>query len=468
MKLKRITLALLCLFFLPSLAIAETAVYGNFPITLTDYTGDKTDSTSYTGQMARHLLHTSLKKLASKGNGEANPELKGQMMAYFSGSDDGHEILSPKSKDGFAVKQSRVEEISKGKNLSGKTYKGAVPGWPGYMTGGEVLEFLIDKASSSNKGYDPVTGYDYPQLISKFLMGAVFYNQAVDNYLDERLSAEKNPNDKPYKEGNHYTGKEHVWDEAFGYFGAPAHALALDAKTAYNISKGKPDAMASADHNQDGTVDLYREMTYGHAYYSADADKSGKTSYLHDLMQAFIDGRNLITSAGGNKLTDEQRAELMAIADSIKSNWEKVIAEAAFKYAGSVYQDLQKLMKLIESDGDIAEQFRAYAKHWGELKGFAMSLETSGENLGDTAVAMNRLIGFSPVHLGGSQVVGVDADGNYQIGETISMGDYMINMGKLQQLLAERFQLAARKNDITGDLTELIQSVGESKSAEAD
>ena len=468
MKLKCITLILSFVFFIPALASAESAIYGNFPVTLQGYSGDKTDSTAYTGQIARHLLHTSLKKLSSTGNGEANPDLKGKMLAYYSGSDDGHEILSPTSRDGFAIKQTRVEDLSKGKNLSGKTYKGAINGWPGYMTGPETLAFMIDKASSSNKGYDPVTGYDYSQLISKFLMGAVFYNQAVDSYLDERLSADKNPNDQPYKEGKHYTGKEHIWDEAFGYFGAPAHALSLDAKTAYDIAKGKPEVMASADYNQDGVVDLYREMTYGHAYYAADSDKSGKSNYLHDLMQAFIDGRNLIASAGGNKLTDEQRNELMEIADSIKTNWEKVIAEAAFKYAGSVYQDLQNLMELIETDADVSEKFREYAKHWGELKGFALALQTSGKDLGETAVALNRLIGFSPVHLGGNQVVGLDANGNYQIGETNSMGDYMINMGKAQQVLAERFDLAARKNDITAELTDLIQAVGESKSAEAD
>ena len=42
-------------------------------------------------------------------------------------------------------------------------------------------------------------------------MGAVFYHQACDNYLDEKMGADNKPNDKPYKEGKHYTGKEHSW-----------------------------------------------------------------------------------------------------------------------------------------------------------------------------------------------------------------------------------------------------------------
>ena len=53
-------------------------------------------------------------------------------------------------------------------------------------------------------------------------MGAVFYNQAVDNYLDEKMRADTKPNDKPYKDGACYTGKEHSWDEAFGYW-VPQH-----------------------------------------------------------------------------------------------------------------------------------------------------------------------------------------------------------------------------------------------------
>ena len=463
---------MLTLFFvgtlLPALAQSESEVYMNFPITVKGYAGDKTDSASYSGQIARHLLHNSLKKLAGKGNGEPNEELKAKMMAYYAGTDEGREILDPKSKDGFAIKQTMIDEISKGKELKGKTYKGAVNSWPGYMTGPEVLEFLIDKASSANKGYDPITGYDYGQLISKFMMGAVFYNQAVDNYLDERLTANKNPNDKPYKEGRHYSGKEHVWDEAFGYFGAPAHAIGLEADQAYSIAKRKPDVMAAADHNSDGVVDLKTEMTYAHAYYAADADKGGKTSYLSDITGAFIDGRKLITAADSNALTDAQRAELMAIADTIKMKWEQVIAEATFKYAGSVYKDLQKLIAIVEANGDVSDAFRAYAKHWGELKGFSMALQTSGKDLGETAVKINRLIGFSPVHLDGNQVTGIDGNGNYMTASGSSMAEYMVHMVKLQNLLGDAFNLTKRKNDATSQLADLIESVGASKGAETD
>ena len=73
----------------------DTSVYGAFPVTVKNYTGSKINSTSYTGQIARHTLHESLKKLAEKGNGKSNPRLKAKMMSYYAGKNAGRSILSP-------------------------------------------------------------------------------------------------------------------------------------------------------------------------------------------------------------------------------------------------------------------------------------------------------------------------------------------------------------------------------------
>jgi len=442
--------------------------YADFPVTVTGYEGKSEHSVSYTGQAARQVLHTSLKKLAGKGNGQANPELKAKLLAYFEGKDAGRKIISPATKGTFVLAETQVDELSKKKNLSGKTFKGAVPGWPGNMTGQEVLGFMIDKASSANKGYDPLTGYDYAQLISKFAMGAVFYNQAVDNYLDEKLEADTKPNNKAYGEGKPYTGKEHVWDEAFGYFGAQANALNLTAEQVYKVAKQKEDALAYADLNKDGKVSLYNEMTYAHAYYAAGFDKGGKTNYLHTIVQAFVDGRQLIADANGEALTDEQRNNLKGYAKTISDNWEMVIAEAVFKYAGSTYKDLQKLNEAIESNGDAAKAFRKYAKHWGEMKGFALALQTGKDNLGETAVKLNRLIGFSPVLLGNTQVTGIDAKGNYVQSSSINMKEYMLHMLKVQKLMVDQFGVKARANDVTADLGDLADKLSSGSSVEND
>ena len=442
--------------------------YADFPVTVSNYKGNKKTSVSYNGQIARHALHNSLKKLAAKGSGSTNKQLKAEMLSYFEGKDKGRVILDPKTKGSFVIKQSNIDEISTKKNLSDKTYKGAVTGWPGNMTGPEVLTFMLEKAASTDKGYDPLSGYDYAQLISKFAMGAIFYNQAVDNYLDEKLAADKAPNNEPYKTGAAYTGKEHVWDEAFGYFGAPANALKLSPQDIYDIAKQKPEAFAKADANGDGLIDLKTEMTLGHAYYAAGFDKSGKTYYLHTIVQAFLDGRQLITDAKGKALTDQQRSYLKTYANTIAENWEKVIAEAVFKYAGSTYKDLQKLKASVESNGDASAIFRKYAKHWGELKGFSLALQTGKRNLGETAVKLNRMIGFSPVLLGNTQVSGIDAKGNYLQSTSESLEEYMLHMLKVQKLMIDEFGVKARVNDALSSLGDLAEKIGSGKIAESD
>ena len=56
-----------------------------------------------------------------------------------------------------------------------------MPAWPGNMSGKEVAYNMISMAAKANKGFDAETGYDWAQLISKYTMGAMAYNQAVDN-----------------------------------------------------------------------------------------------------------------------------------------------------------------------------------------------------------------------------------------------------------------------------------------------
>ena len=441
--------------------------YSKFPVTLKGYSGEKTNSVSYSGQIARHVLHDSLKKLAGKGDGGANAAaLEAQMMKYFKGSKEDLDIIAPKTKGDFKIKQTSLNQISKGKNLSGKTYKGIINGWPGQMTGPEVIEFMIKKAAKTKGGFDPSTGYNYPQLISKFAMGAVFYNQSVDNYLDEKMAADNKPNNKPYKDGAHYTGKEHSWDEGFGYWGAASHGLGLDAKQNYDVTKMKD--MAAADQNKDGVVDLKHEMNFAHAYYAASYDKGGKTNYYNTVTQAFLDGRKIIAGAKGDALSAKERAALAGHIAIINENWEKVIAESVFKYAGSVYKDIVKLEEIMASNGNTDKQFSKYGKHWGELKGFALALQTGKSNLGETAVKLNRLTGFGPVLMNASQVTGVDSQGNYLKEEAQSWGEFKLHMLKIQKLMVDKFGVKAKANDMLSDMADLASKMGNSDSAEND
>ena len=447
-------------------ADGHAKIYGPFPVTLQNYSGDKENSVSYSGQIARHVLHDSLKVLAGRGDGGSNSaSLEAEMLAYFSGSDKNKAILAPLTKDAFVIKQGTLNEISKGKNIEGKFYNGAMAAWPGSMKGREVAFHMIKRASIANKGFDAENGYDWAQLISKFTMGAMAYNQAVDNYLDEKLDADNKPNNKPYKDGTAYTGKEHVWDEGFGYFGAAAHTLALTADQAYGIAKRKD--VASADANGDGLIDLKSEMVFGPAYYAAAFDRSGtkSTNYLNTIMQAYVDGRMLITSANGAALTDMQRSSLKSYAAVVESNWEKVLAEAVFKYAGSVYKDISKMQ---EDGADVAKVYRAYVKHWGELKGFSMALQSGRNNLGETAGTMNDLILFGPVTLDNSYVTSVTSSGDFNRDKRMTWNDYQLQLLKVQQLMVDKFSVASRVNDQLADLGALADKLGAQSNAETD
>ena len=83
-----------CVLALSMPAQADGDVYAGFPVTVKGYSGSAKDSVSYKGQIARHVLHDSLKKLAAKGNGKANPGLKAQMMSYYTGKDAGRSCCS--------------------------------------------------------------------------------------------------------------------------------------------------------------------------------------------------------------------------------------------------------------------------------------------------------------------------------------------------------------------------------------
>ena len=450
-------------------ALADDRYYGKFPITVKGYQGPAKDSVSYGGQIARQVLHDSLKNLAGQGNGSPDAKLKAAMLAYYDGTAAGRAIHAPVSRGPFVVVQQGVDELSGKRNLAGITFKGAVTGMPNAL-----IRFWIDKASAANKGIDTANGYNYAQLISKFLMGAGFYNQVVDKYLDENLAADVKPNSEPYSKGAPYTGKEHSWDEAFGYFGAPAHALSLTPQDVYDIAKQTPESVAKADYDKDGRIDLHREMTFGPAYYAAGFDasvygKTNGTNYLHAIAQAFLDGRKLLVKANGAALTDAQRAELKGYAATIESNWEKALAEATFKYAGEVYKDLEKLTTIVEARGDPSTVLAGYITHWGELKGFSLALQTGRKNLGETAVALNRLIGFGPVLVNSSKVVDIDRQGNYVKDQAAGgLAEYKVHMLRVQKLMIDKFAVKARNYDSTAALGEMLKKMGTGSSAEND
>ena len=77
--MKHINIGTILVTSLLTSAAFASDIYGPYPITLKGYSGDATNSVSYSGQVARQLLHNSLKKAIA--DGAPMNELK----AYFFG-----------------------------------------------------------------------------------------------------------------------------------------------------------------------------------------------------------------------------------------------------------------------------------------------------------------------------------------------------------------------------------------------
>lgn len=152
----------------------------------------------------------------------------------------------------------------------------ATNGTAGILTTADNKKYLVD-----------AKGVEYQQVISKGLMGAIFYNQAVEGYLtDLKIGPTIDNTTVTPGEG---TKMEHHWDEAFGYLGAPTDFPANTTNLKY------------------------------WAHYSNQVNavlNSNKT-----LMDAFIKGRAAI-SAKDMKGKD-------AAAATIRTEWERLVAASA-------------------------------------------------------------------------------------------------------------------------------------------
>lgn len=75
---------------------------------------------------------------------------------------------------------------------------------------------VVSPNDATKKYLCSATGIEYNQLITKGLMGAVFYYQATSVYLENISTA-----DNATIVSGQGTAMEHNWDEVFGYFGVP-------------------------------------------------------------------------------------------------------------------------------------------------------------------------------------------------------------------------------------------------------
>ena len=77
-------------------------------------------------------------------------------------------------------------------------------------------------------------------------------------------------------------------------------------------------------------------------------------------------------------------------------------------------------------------------------------------------------MGFGPVLLNASQVVGVDSSGNFIKDQAQEWSEFKLHMLKIQKLMVDEFGVTARNNDQLAAMEELAGSMGSSDSAEND
>ncbi len=244
-------------------------------------------------------------------------------------------------------------------------------------------------------------GLDYGQLLAKFLAGAVAYSQGTDDYLDTDTAGKGTlaDNTGPDDDGDPYTALEHAWDEGFGYFGAARDYLAYtDEEIA---GKGGREEYQNGYHDTDGDgrVDFRSEYNFGHSVNAAKRDlgstDTSRTDFTRQAWDAFVTGRALIAAIVSTP-TEAQQMELDSLAEAARLSWELAIASTVIHYINETLADAQSL----EADPDMDwERLAGYAKHYSELKGFALSLQFNPVSMmsQDDQIRMHDLIGQAPV-----------------------------------------------------------------------
>jgi hypothetical protein len=208
-------------------------------------------------------------------------------------------------------------------------------------------------------------GLDLQQLVQKFLLGGVTYSQASEDYLKAGKGLVKQ-NSAEDKSGKPYTSLEHQWDEGFGYFGAAQDYLAYtDVEMA---------GQADHDTDENGQIDFYSEYSFGNSINAVKRDKgaTSPTYFSENAMMAFIQGRQIIQDNFGSNPADNAvfHAAITRQSELALNNWENSIAATVIHYINDVTADMDKF-------GTEDYSLASHAKHWSEMKGFALGLQFS-------------------------------------------------------------------------------------------
>jgi hypothetical protein len=380
-------------------------------------------SVATSGQILRHLLINDLDAYLDgltadidSGRFPAPGEIEADLDFYFSFDDAYGEVAHRYTSDPAPL-QATYGEVSSGKDLVGKLagndpegqhadWSTALVGWddPAVTTPESLVRLwfaqldaaavarsvgdvpLLPDGTPAPAVYVTAEGHDLKQLTQKFLLGAIAFSQAADDYLDDADAGRGMLSPNTLEDGEPYTTLEHAWDEAFGYFGAARDYPAWSDDEIADV--GARDSFSA-----DGRVDLTTEVCWGASTNAAKRDRGSvaATDFTAQAWDGFWGGRALIASVDG-ELSDAELDALRGHRDQAIGAWEAAIAATMVHYINEVLVDMGNL-----DTPDYA--FADHAKHWSELKGFAFTPQFNPASpLSDADLAeLHALIGPGPV-----------------------------------------------------------------------
>jgi hypothetical protein len=267
------------------------------------------ENVDYSGQTARiELLHRLAKKIAEAEGGNSVSEQA--LLDIYRNKN----VLSRTSK-----------------SLNNKTYP---------SDSSMFLEWFREVDSSSGTSGSVIGGYfvnadsvELKQVVEKGLMGACFYWQATDKYLED-LGLDDNSNVRDGKG----TERAHHFDEGFGYFGVPKDFSASSPKEVGND---------------------YSEEAWFWGKYCIEAD--GALENLNTIFDAFLKGRTAIVNGESSKRQDA--------VNTIEREWERICAGTLVHYIKSTMDDIDN------------QETAAMIHHWSEAYGFHLSLKYNTDRI---------------------------------------------------------------------------------------
>ena len=366
--------------------------------------GDGADTVSYSGQIARQVMIEDIKTKIGEMEKKAESTIKADLVLLFENESNALDDLPFQLtvSDDLSLAQTTYGSISTGKNLVGKIAGNDVRatsrlsyeliGWEGLEAGATAADLVDDlfdqvqalavnldnvvvstvaepsgEAIAESKVYLGENGVDYQQLIQKFLLMSVGFSQGANDYLgpDRDFSTEL-----AVSGDNPYSTAEHHFDEGFGYFGAARNYAELTDEEIIGLA---------SDANNDGIIDLNSEYNFGQSVNCAKRDVNTKnyvpTDFTKEAIEGFISGRTILAeaTAAGSLSADQETALNTAIEQAVGA-WEKCIAATVVHYINDTRDDIAKF-----TDGNYADldNFYNLAKHWSEMKGFALGLQFS-------------------------------------------------------------------------------------------